>query len=49
MLAALAIAAGLCRHALVYRTVTEASAAANTGRLGMAPARAHRVGFAWRG
>ncbi len=34
-LAALAVAAGLCRHALVYRTVTEASAAAGTGRLGI--------------
>src|SRR5207244_12227940 len=35
MLAALAVAAGLCRHALVYRTVTEATAAASTGRLGI--------------
>ncbi len=33
--AALAVAAGLCRHALVYRTVTEASAAADTGRRGI--------------
>lgn len=33
--AALAVAAGLCRHALVYRTVTEATAAADTGRLGI--------------
>jgi acetyl-CoA acetyltransferase len=33
--AALAVAGGLCRHALVYRTVTEASAAADTGRLGI--------------
>jgi acetyl-CoA acetyltransferase/uncharacterized OB-fold protein len=35
MLASLAVAAGLCRHALVYRTVTEATAAASTGRLGI--------------
>ncbi|MFN8545776.1 MAG: OB-fold domain-containing protein [Candidatus Binatia bacterium] len=34
MLAVLAVAAGLCRHALVYRTVTEATAAA--GRAGIA-------------
>jgi len=33
--AVLAVAAGLCRHALVYRTVTEATAAADTGRLGI--------------
>ena len=33
--AMLAVAAGLCRHALVYRTVTEATAAADTGRLGI--------------
>jgi len=33
--AALAVAAGLCRHALVYRTVTESTAAADTGRLGI--------------
>lgn len=33
--AALAVAAGLCRHALVYRTVSEATAAADTGRLGI--------------
>ncbi len=33
--AVLAVAAGLCRHALVYRTVTESSAAADTGRLGI--------------
>ncbi len=33
--AALAVSAGLCRHALVYRTVTEASAAADTGRRGI--------------
>jgi acetyl-CoA acetyltransferase len=31
----LAVAAGLCRHALVYRTVSEATAAADTGRLGI--------------
>jgi acetyl-CoA acetyltransferase/uncharacterized OB-fold protein len=35
MQAVLAVAAGLCRHALVYRTVTEATAAATTGRLGI--------------
>src|SRR2546425_9568611 len=35
MLAALAVAAGLCRHALVYRPVAEATAAARTGRLGL--------------
>lgn len=33
--ATLAVAAGLCRHALVYRSVTEASAAADTGRRGI--------------
>jgi acetyl-CoA acetyltransferase len=33
--AMLAVGAGLCRHALVYRTVTEATAAADTGRLGI--------------
>jgi acetyl-CoA acetyltransferase len=33
--AMLAVAGGLCRHALVYRTVSEASAAADTGRLGI--------------
>jgi acetyl-CoA acetyltransferase len=33
--AALAVAAGLCRHALVFRTVTEATASADTGRLGI--------------
>lgn len=33
--AALAVAAGLCRHALVYRTVTESTAAADTGRRGI--------------
>jgi acetyl-CoA acetyltransferase/uncharacterized OB-fold protein len=35
MLASLAVAAGLCRHALVYRTVTEATAAAGGGRAGI--------------
>ncbi len=44
--AALAVGAGLCRHALVYRTVTEASAAADTGRLGIG-AGSHEIrGFA---
>ncbi len=33
--AALAVAAGLCRHALIYRTVTESTAAADTGRRGI--------------
>lgn len=33
--ATLAVAAGLCRHALVYRSVTESSAAADTGRRGI--------------
>jgi acetyl-CoA acetyltransferase len=44
--AALAVAGGLCRHALVYRTVTEATAAADTGRLGIG-AGSHEIrGFA---
>src|SRR5262249_13044853 len=46
MNAALAVAAGLCRHALVYRTVTEASAAANTGRLGIGAGSRTVSGFA---
>jgi acetyl-CoA acetyltransferase/uncharacterized OB-fold protein len=46
MLAALAVAAGLCRHALVYRTVTEASAAAGTGRLGIGAGARSVSGFA---
>jgi len=33
--AAMAVGAGLCRHVLVYRTVTESTAAADTGRLGI--------------
>jgi len=33
--AALAVGAGLARHVLVYRTVTEATAMAGTGRLGI--------------
>ena len=33
--AALAVGAGLARHVLVYRTVSEATAAAGTGRLGI--------------
>ena len=45
MLAALAVAAGLCRHALVYRTVTEATAAANTGRLGIGAGARSITGF----
>ena len=46
MHAALAVAAGLCRHALVYRTVTEASAAAGTGRLGIGAGARTVSGFA---
>jgi len=46
MHAALAVAAGLCRHALVYRTVTEASAAAGTGRLGIGAGARGIPGFA---
>jgi acetyl-CoA acetyltransferase/uncharacterized OB-fold protein len=46
MLAALAVAAGLCRHALVYRTVTEATAAASTGRLGIGAGARSVSGFA---
>jgi acetyl-CoA acetyltransferase len=44
--AALAVAAGLCRHALVYRTVTEASAAADTGRRGIGAGSLEISGFA---
>jgi acetyl-CoA acetyltransferase len=44
--AALAVGAGLCRHALVYRTVTEASAAADTGRRGIGAGSAEISGFA---
>jgi len=40
--AMLAVAGGLCRHALVYRTVSEATAAADTGRLGIG-AGAHEI------
>jgi acetyl-CoA acetyltransferase/uncharacterized OB-fold protein len=46
MLAAFAVAAGLCRHALVYRTVTEATAAAGTGRLGIGAGSRSVSGFA---
>ena len=35
IMASLAVAAGLARHVLVYRTVSEATAAADTGRLGI--------------
>jgi acetyl-CoA acetyltransferase len=45
MLAALAVAAGLCRHALVYRTVSEATAAADTGRLGIGAGARSLSGF----
>lgn len=44
--AALAVAAGLCRHALVYRTVTEATASAATGRRGIGSGSAEINGFA---
>jgi acetyl-CoA acetyltransferase len=44
--AALAVAAGLCRHALVYRTVTEATASADTGRRGIGAGSAEISGFA---
>jgi acetyl-CoA acetyltransferase len=40
------VAAGLCRHAVVYRTVTEATAAADTGRLGIGAGSAEIRGFA---
>jgi len=43
--ATLAVAAGLCRHALVYRTVTEASAAADTGRRGIGAGSLEIPGF----
>jgi acetyl-CoA acetyltransferase len=46
MQAALAVAAGLCRHVLVYRTVTEATAAAGTGRLGIGAGARAIAGFA---
>lgn len=50
--AALAVAAGLCRHALVYRTVSEATAAARAtaggGRQGIGAGSRHVGGFtAW--
>lgn len=48
--AALAVAAGLCRHALVYRTVSEATAAARAssggGRQGIGAGSRHVGGFA---
>jgi acetyl-CoA acetyltransferase len=43
--AALAVAAGLCRHALIYRTVTEASASAGTGRRGIGAGSLEIPGF----
>lgn len=43
--AALAVAGGLCRHALVYRTVTESSAAADTGRRGIGAGAPEIKGF----
>ena len=44
--AALAVAAGLARHVLVYRTVTEATAAADTGRRGIGAGSREITGFA---
>jgi acetyl-CoA acetyltransferase len=44
--AALAVAAGLCRHALVYRSVTESTAAADTGRRGIGAGSREISGFA---
>ena len=44
--AALAVGTGLCRHALVYRTVTEATAAANIGRQGIGVGSPTISGFA---
>lgn len=43
--AALAVGSGLCRHALVYRTVTEATASADTGRLGIGAGSIEMRGF----
>jgi acetyl-CoA acetyltransferase len=46
--ASLAVAAGLARHVLVYRTVSEATAAADTGRLGIGAGSRDMRGFgAW--
>ncbi|GBD24891.1 hypothetical protein HRbin30_00205 [bacterium HR30] len=44
--AALAVASGLARHVLVYRTVTEATAAADTGRRGIGAGAREISGFA---
>lgn len=44
--AAVAIGSGLCKHALVYRTVTEATAAADTGRRGIGAGAGTISGFA---
>jgi acetyl-CoA acetyltransferase/uncharacterized OB-fold protein len=43
--ATLAVAAGLCRHALIYRTVTEATASADTGRRGIGAGSREISGF----
>jgi acetyl-CoA acetyltransferase/uncharacterized OB-fold protein len=43
--ASLAVAAGLARHVLVYRTVSEATAAADTGRLGIGAGSRQMTGF----
>ena len=44
--ATLAVAAGLCRHALVYRTVTESTAAGDAGRRGIGAGSREISGFA---
>mgnify|MGYP000184111701 CR=1 FL=1 len=46
MAAVLAVGAGLARHVLVYRTVTEATAMAATGRLGIGASSREISGFA---
>jgi len=46
MLSALAVAAGLCRHVLVYRTVTEATAQGAGGRVGIGAGSRAVSGFA---
>jgi len=44
--AALAVGSGLCRHAVVYRSVTESTAAADTGRRGIGAGSREISGFA---
>src|SRR5438874_2180073 len=46
MLSALAVAGGLCRHVLVYRTVTEATAQGAGGRVGIGAGSRAVSGFA---